>query len=228
MTLISDQQSPVQALIPFTGFYMLDVKIGSFIMVDTEQLTVLGSGGKPVSTYSATVTLCADGVTSKQFSLGSHCTFNDNNLVITNTVIGGTTANLRFSNASGNSSVSGTFNDKHVAGSSPFAPISLSLWSGTYYTQGPVDNKVYPYAPTLKIDPDGTVFFAADGAALKPVQQYSYDYAMFVIGLVLGPDPTKATLFEMGTASGWGRVAGNAEHGQMLVSIQLQQPVPNL
>ena len=32
----------------------------------------------------------------------------------------------------------------------------------------------------------------------------------------------------MGTSSGWGRVAGNATDGTMLVNIQLQEPVPKL
>jgi len=220
--------SGVQALIPFTGFYMLDAKISSFIMVDTEQLTALNAGGQPVSSYSAIVTLCTDGVTSAQFTLGSNCTFKDKHLVITDPATEGTIASLHFDNSSGASSVSGKINDKPVTGSSPFSPIDLALWSGTYYAQGAVDNKKYPYTKTLKIDPDGTVYFASNGADLKPVKNYTYDYAMFVIGLVLESDPTKATLFEMGTASGWGRVAGNAEHGQLLVSIQLQKPVPNL
>lgn len=220
--------SGVQALIPFTGFYMLDAKIGSFIMVDTEQLTTLDTSGHPVNKYSDTITLCTDGVTSTQFSLGSNCTFKDKHLVITDPTDRHPLADLHFDKSSGASSVSGKIHDKHVKGSSPFSPIDLTLWSGTYYTQGTVDNKVYPYTRTLQIDPDGKVYFAANGADLKPVKNYTYDYAMFVIGLVSESDPTKATLFEMGTASGWGRVAGNAEHGQLLVSIQLQEPVPNL
>ncbi|MFJ4144113.1 hypothetical protein [Pseudomonas sp. NPDC089734] len=225
MTSSSAAQSSVQALIPFTGFYTLDPEIGSFVMVGTDQVT---SGAS--TTYTAKITVSKDGQTSEQFSLGDNCTFSDNTLVISATVPGGTSAKLVFDNSKGISSVTGTISNEgsvsmSVSGTSPFAPIDLALWSGTYYTQGPVENKVYPYTAMLKINSDGTVYFAADGKNLTPVQNYSYDYAMFVIALVLD---SGLRLFEMGTASGWGRVAGSAENGQMLVSIRLQEPAPNL
>lgn len=230
MTPNINQQSSKKALIPFTGFYTLDASIGSFFMVDTNMsCTIPNPGAAPVCTYNATITISSDGQTSEQFLWASNWIFDDTNLVIPDAA-GGTIANLNFSNTSGAISVSGTIYGNEVSGSTPFGPVQLSLWNGTYYAQGSAyqihDQLVYPYIAALQVNPDGTVLFGSDGNELQPVQSYWYDYGMFVIGLQI--DPTKPLLFEMGTSSGWGRVAGNAEHGQMLVSIQLQEPVPNL
>ena len=48
---------------------------------------------------------------------------------------------------------------------------------------------------------------------------------MFVVAVTL---QGKAQLYEMGTASLWGRVAGNATDGSVLVNLQMQVPVPHL
>lgn len=226
MTSSGVSQSSIQGLIKFTGFYMVDSKIGSFVMIDTELVSTSG-----LATYKATLTVSWDGQTSQQVSLQDNYTFSSDTLVITPTLLGGISATLAFSQNPGFNSVSGTVSNGtaqslQVSGTSQFMPIELNLWSGTYYAQGAEDNGVYPYAATLQVKGDGTTYYAADGASLTQVQDYSYDYAMFVIALIL--DSGKVTLFEMGTASGWGRVAGNAEHGQLLVSIKLQQQVKNL
>ena len=42
------------------------------------------------------------------------------------------------------------------------------------------------------------------------------------------PRTPRSLLYEMGTASLWGRVAGNATDGSVLVSLQLQVPAPHL
>jgi hypothetical protein len=109
--------------------------------------------------------------------------------------------------------------------------VQLSDWIGTYYRQGQPQGQGgllhYPYTPGLEIAANGTVSYAPPGGDLQAVPSYWYDYGMFVVGLMLSQQ-APSILYEMGTSSGWGRVAGDAEHGKMLVSIQRQEPAPNL
>ena len=221
-----EQQSPAQALIPFTGYYTLDAASGAFVSVDTNSILL---GAEEIE-YAAAITISSDGQTSEQYPLGPNCTFNGGCLKITN-ADGGTIADLAFSEEGGLCSVNGTIRGAAVIGSMLFGPISVSIWAGTYYRQGhPVQHGgllQYPYTAMLQIEADGTVLFAADGAELQPVPSYWYDYGMFVVGFTPAPQ-AQSWLFEMGTSAGWGRVAGNATDGSMLVSIRLQKPAPHL
>jgi hypothetical protein len=88
----------------------------------------------------------------------------------------------------------------------------------------------YPYTPALQVNADGSMSYTVtEGGEMKPVPSYWYDYGMFVIGLMnVGEPDNVPKLYEMGTSSGWGRVAGDASTGVMLVSLQLQEPAPHL
>lgn len=224
--LPSPATSPAQAIIPYTGFYTLDPSIGSFVLVDTNFAAMAGA---PAPVYGAQVSLSTDGKTSTVYVVGSAgCTFDDTTLTITD---GATTvATLAFATGGGTTSVSGTIGAATVSGETPFAPIELSVFAGTYYTQtgaiGSGPSATYLYAPKLKIDADGTVSYAfgTDGV-WTTVPNYWYDYAMFVVSFAVDGKPMT---FEMGTSAGWGRVAGDAGGGSMLVSIQQNQPIPSL
>lgn len=225
MTNGQGQQSPAQALVQFTGYYASDVVSGAFVSVDTNSLWTAGA---PSIDYSAKIAVSTDGETSAEYDVGPGWTFYQGRLVIPGPD-GGTIGVLNFSETAGVCSMEGTIGDTPVSGSTLFAPIPLSLWTGTYYRQGlpdmPIEPIQYPYAAALQIDADGSVQFAADGGELQPVPSYSYSFGMFVIGLTL---PSGEQLFEMGTASEWGRVAGDATDGSMLVSIRLNKPAPHL
>jgi hypothetical protein len=234
MSSNSEQQSPAQALIPFTGFYTLDAATGSFVMVDTNSVWLDGE-----VEYDAKITISSDGQTSETYPLGPNCKYSDGSLVITDSE-GSTIADLALSEQAGVCSIQGTIGGTDVAGSTPFGPIPLSIWSGTYYRQGKPTSDIspvqYPFEAALQIEADGTVQFAVEGGTLQPVPSYWYDYGMFVVIFKLeqaasGADTPQKTLsytFEMGTASGWGRVAGDATDGSMLVSIRLNEPAPHL
>ncbi|NHZ89884.1 hypothetical protein F2P45_12795 [Massilia sp. CCM 8733] len=227
----TNSPSTAQTLIPFTGYYTLNANTGAFLMIDTSMActSLPGSLGNPVATeYSATVTFSADGETSTQYRRASDFTLTGSQLVIKG-ADGTVTANLTFTPAAGGMSVSGTFLGKEVNGATPFGPVQLSVWNGTYYQQSVSKAPAaapYTFTPMLQIDPDGTVSYATDHG-MQAVISYWYDYAMFVLG-VPSDDPLTPHLYEMGTSSGWGRVAGNAEKGGMLVSIRQQLPVPSL
>ncbi len=215
---------PAQAIIPYTGFYTLDAATGTFVLVDTNFAWAAGT-----KLHSAQVSISTDGDTSTVYTVGSDgCSFEGDTLTIMD---GETTvADLTFATVDGATSVSGTIEGDSVSGSTPFAPIEMAVFAGTYYQQtgsigsGPMTT--YLYAPKLMVGADGSLSYAPeDDGKLIPVPNYWYDYAMFVISFGLDG---KAITFEMGTSAGWGRVAGDASVGGMLVSIRQNQPVPNL
>ncbi len=232
MSSAPGQTSQAQALIPYTGFYVVDATTNAFVMVDTHEVwTASPTGGQ--SQYFGTITLCPDGVTSNKFEIGGGASFDGTTLTVSDGQ-GGAAATLSFSSTSSGVSLSGTLYGAQVKGTTPFGPVLLPLWTGTYYGQGAVEHHGgllhYPYTPALQVNPDGSMLYTAtQGGEMKPVSSYWYDYGMFVIGLMgVGAAGSPPKLYEMGTSSGWGRVAGDADSGVMLVSLQLQQLAPNL
>jgi hypothetical protein len=224
MTANIDQQSDPQGLVPFTGYYALDGGDDMFVMVDTNATCVV-SAGQPATSYGATITISPDGIISTRYTLGPNCSFDGSTLTITD-LGGALVAQLSFDNSASPSRLAGTLHGKAVTGKSPFGPVQLSLWSGTYYLQLPKQSgEEYIYVPSLQINPDGTISYTDGTTPIQPIKNYWYDYGMFVIEL-----QTKdgIVIWEMGTTTGWGRVAGNASDGQMLVSIQLQEQAPHL
>lgn len=218
-----------QPLVQFTDYYPLPNVAGAFVMVDTSMRSASGQ-----ASYHATITISTDGETSAQYDW-SACTLEGNTLVITddNKMV----ATLSFTPAAGGTQLNGTIVGYAgvVQAASPFAPVELSVWEGTYYAQLPQtqaqdQTPQYSYAPALQVNADqggtGAVWWASGDAPLQQISNFWYDYGMFVIGLVF--EDGSQVLYEMGTSSGWGRVAGDAQDGQMLVSIQLQQPAPHL
>lgn len=228
-----DQNSQAQALIPYTGFYIVDPTTNAFVMVDTHEVwTASPTGGAPTTDYFGTITLSPDGVNSNKFEIGDGAKFDGTTLIVPDGQ-GGAFATLTFGRTSTGVSVQGTMGTAQVSGVTPFGPVQLALWTGVYYEQGPVQHNGgllhYPYAPTLQVNADGSMLYATNGGAMQPVPSYWYDYGMFVIGLMNIGEPENAPkLYEMGTSSGWGRVAGDASTGVMLVSLQLQEPAPHL
>ena len=221
--------SSAQALVPYTGYYPLPSVPGAFVTVDTS----MTSSGDTVS-YDASVTISTDGLNSTQYA-ASACALDGNTLVITGQA--GTVATLAFTPTTGGMQVSGTITDYagEAQGMSPFAPVDFSVWDGIYYAQLPsllVQGVPTPFlfVPALQVKADAqgnpSVWWAASGAPLQQAAWLRYDFAMFVIAFALpeGAD----MMFEMGTAAGWGKVAGNAKNGSLLVSIQQQVPVTNL
>ncbi|HEX8572998.1 MAG TPA: hypothetical protein VF759_09615 [Allosphingosinicella sp.] len=229
MDIDVEQQSQAEALIPFTGYYTLDSALGSFVAVETRSNWQAGASA-PTIEYEATIAISSDGQTSEQYSLGPNCSFEFNQLLITDPA-GDTIADLSFSNEGGLGSLQGMVAGSQVTGTTPFGPVELSIWAGTYYRQGPPfmirDVLQYPYVAALQIGTDGSVQFASGSEPLQPLPSYSYVYGMFVISFPAAPQiPTQ--ILEMGTDSVWGRVAGDASNGSMLVALQLQQPAPQL
>lgn len=220
--------SSAQALVPYTGYYPLPNVPGAFVTVDTNMTSADGS-----VTYDATVTISTDGINSTQYA-ASACTLDGATLVIAGQT--DPVASLTFTAAAGGTRLDGTIAGYvgPAQGVSPFAPVDFAVWDGIYYAQIPsllVQGVPTPYGfvPALQIKTDGqgnNTVWAGSGGTLEQVTGFRYDFAMFVIAYV--PVDGPEVMYEMGTATGWGKVAGNAKNGSMLVSIQQQVPVTNL
>lgn len=206
-------------LIPFTGFYALSAGSGSFILIDTNLINADGA-----ITYEASITLSLEGTSSGKYDFAACCTFVNNVLTVNNGAQVIASVTLSSVNSGGIvSQLSGTYDGVPVKGSTPFNPIPMDVFATTYYdaiqtTEGAI------YVETLKIEPNGAVYYRPDGyGELLPVDAYFYNYAMFVIEFVVAG---QKTTLEMGTASGSGRVAGNSNKGGLLVSICNVTPYP--
>lgn len=218
--------SSAQALVPYTGYYPLSQVAGAFVTIGTN----MTSTGVDVS-YDATVTISIDGQNSTQYGWND-CAVEGNTLVISTAT--GIVASLNFSPAIAGMQLSGTIAGYtgEVQAVSPFAPVDFKVWYGTYYAQQKPTGQPphYAFVPVLEVKEDAqgnpSVWWSPGSAPLKQVAAFQYDFSMFVIGFASGENAS--ILFEMGTAAGWGRVAGNAAYGQLLVSIQQQVPVHNL
>ena len=206
-------------LIPFTGFYTLSSGSGSFLLIDTN---FIYSGG--VITYEASVTLSTDGAASDKYDFAQYCTFVENVLTVSNGAQTVATATLSNVNSGGIvSMLNGTVKGVAVTGTTPFNPIQIDVFAADYYQalQTPVGTQ---YVLTFQINADGSVAYRPDTRGdLLPIDVYAYNYAMFVIEFAVNG---QTVTFEMGTASGSGRVAGNSANGGMLVSICNITPYP--
>ena len=218
--------SSAQALVPFTGYYPLSQVAGAFVTIDTNMML-----NGTTASYQATVTISVDGQNSTTYTSDA-CRFDGNTLVITGQV--GPVASLVFTAAAGGMEMSGTITgyagEAHAV--SPFAPVDISVWYGTYYAQKAPTGQPphYDFYPVLEVKADEqgnpSVWWTDGTVPMQLITGFAYDFAMFVIAFT--PKNHGEVMFEMGTAAGWGRVAGNAKGGQLLVSIQQQVAVKNL
>ncbi len=206
-------------LIPYTGFYALSSGSGSFLLIDTNFIYNNGA-----ITYEASITISTDGVSSDKYDFAQCCTFADNVLTVSNGTSTVASVTLSSVNSGGVvSALSGTVGGVQVTGTTPFNPIEIDVFAAEYYetlqtSGGPV------YVAKFRINTDGSIAYRPDdGGDLVPVQLYAYNYAMFVIEFAVAG---KTITFEMGTAPGSGRVAGNSANGSMLISIGKVTPYP--
>lgn len=210
--------SVAEALVPFTGYYTLSAGSGSFVLVDTNFLYALVDGA-PVLTYKSTITLSLDGVSSAVFDADACCTFESGNLTVAYDGIVAAELYLYNDASNGNvSSLTGTVMGTAVTGSTPFNPIEMQTFATTYYEA--VDGG---FQMRLTINDDYSVWYSDGTGQPVQIQEYFYNYAMFVVGFeVNGGKQT----FEMGTTAGNGRVAGNSANATLFVSVTSSNTYP--
>ena len=198
-------------LVPFTGYYTLDAGTGSFLLIDTNLIYIDGA-----ISHEASITISADGVSSDTYAFAQCGAFADG--VLTVAWDGQTIAQVTLAGNAGNGNITtlnGTVNGATVSAVNPFNPIPMSVFAAEYYDK--LEMTTTPlYVAKFRIGADGSVAYNGEGGELQPVTQYAFNYAMFVIQFAAGG---QTVTFEMGTAPGSGRVAGNSANGGMLVSI---------
>ena len=199
--------NPVDELITYTGYYALNEFPGGFVLVDTNLIYDFGN-----RINTATITISIDGVNSSVFAFAGHCSFDGRRLIVRDSG-GGEIASLNFYKDPDRglmSAFTGGIDGMGVSGQTPFNPILLPEFAADYYPIGVPDFQ-------LSMRQDYSVFFRLNNGDVIRIDEYSYNYAMFVIQFAAGG---QTNTFEMGTAMGYGRVAGNSAHAGLLVSIQ--------
>lgn len=200
--------NPVDLLITYTGYYALDGRPGAFVLVDTNLIYAL-DGATAIGTNTATITIAMDDVSSTIYAFDGHCSFDGRTLTVTDD--GRLIASLNFYKDDNQvSAFSGTIHGDPVTARTPFNPIQLPVFATDYFTIGGQD-------VMLRIGADYSVFCRLNDGILTRIDEYSYNYAMFVIEFTAGGE---TNAFEMGTAMGFGRVAGNSARAGLLVSIR--------
>lgn len=183
-------------LVPFTGYYQMNVAPGAFLSIDT---TVAVATQPPADSIDVTISLSMDGATATTFTAADGIAFDGTTLTIPNLV------NLVFTRdyqAGRLVSFAGQVGGSTVTGSTYYNAVPLAAFVGNYFD-------VVTGKPVLAIaGPDDIRFdFAifAGGGALQPVAGYRYNPGMFVLSFS-GADGSAFTVM-LGTAGAGGLAA---------------------
>lgn len=214
--------STAEQLVPFTGMYTLDAGSGAFFLIDT-YLFCSNTGGVASMAHTGTVTISMDGISSSVYDCASCCTFDKGNLTITYNSDKIAEVFLYRDYCNGNSSaLRGTVQGTAVTGVTPFRPIQLPVFAAEYFETPPPPPAVSPTCPPgtiqgrLLIKADYSVWYREGFGEYVQIDQYLYNFGMFVVEFKLNG---AGYAFEMGTAAGYGRVAGNSAKAGLLISI---------
>jgi hypothetical protein len=174
-----------KSLVPFTGYYAMDIAAGAFLSIDTSEAW---STSAPIS--SVTVTVSTDGAASKTYPIDDTTTFDGRTLIIPDVL------HIVFERKYNNgilTNFSGKIYGKDAKGNTRFNPLTLSTFIGSYL-EIPTGKNV------LVITESGVEFDF--GSGLQPITQYAFNPLMFVLSFN-GPTGQKYTLM-MGTAGSMG------------------------
>jgi len=181
-------------LVPFTGYYSMNVAPGAFLSIDTIEQRSISATEK---TTSIKISVSMDGKFAAAYPFSDGATFDGVRL----NVPGQLTLDFAREYRDGRLvSFSGRIGDVKVSGETYFNQVPLSAFVGNYYD-------VQTSKPALSITSDLELLFdlsifSGGPGELQRVQSYSYLPAMYVL-MFSGehaPESTKFTLM-LGTAS---------------------------
>jgi hypothetical protein len=185
-------------LVPFTGYYSMDVAPGAFLSIDTtEERSVSASQPTPSvrETIDVSINVSMVGKSCTSYSFSDGATFDGVTLDIPGRL---TLAFSRHYRDGHLASFTGTIGGVSVKGESYFNQVPLSAFTGDYYD-------VETSRKVLSIRGGSVLFdfsiFADASGELQQVKSYSYLPAMFVLTFIGEPDAehSKFTLM-LGTA----------------------------
>lgn len=186
-------------LVPFTGYYSMNVAPGAFLSIDTlEERSI--SSGRPISalqeTISISIHVSMDGKACSAYSFGDGATFDGGRLDIPGQLTLDFTRHYKDGRLA---SFTGTIEGVSVNGETYYNPVPLSAFVGDYYDVH-TSRKVLSIADDLVVSFDFSTFGSAPGE-LQQVRSYRYAPAMFVLTFAGEPNPQAgAFTLMLGTA----------------------------
>jgi hypothetical protein len=192
-------------LVPFTGYYPMDIQAGAFLSIDTTENRSM-SPVSPLNYSSVEISVSMDGKTSKTYHFDFQTQFDGSKLIIPGVL------ELTFTREYDNgilTKFSGTIGGTAVTGSTRFNPVPLDSFIGEYFevVSGQPKN-------VLTINSDTDIQFDFGTGTLSPVTSYSYNPAMYVLTFT-GEDSTAYTLM-LGTTGAMG-LACSIQHDSTAV-----------
>lgn len=180
-------------LVPFTGYYQMDMAPGAFLSIDTTEVATI----QPLAdSIDVTISLSLDGTAAKTFTSADGIGFDGTTLTIPDLA---TLVFTRDYQAGRLVSFAGQVAGSTVTGSTYYNAVPLAAFVGTYFD-------VTTGKPVLAIAGPHDIRFdfaiSAGGGALSPVAAYRYNPGMFVLSFS-GADGTAFTAM-LGTAGAGG------------------------
>jgi len=189
----------VSKLVPFTGYYSMNLAPGAFLSIDTVEERSM-SPIQPISpiqkTTNISINVSMDGKSATTYVFGGGATFDGATLNIP----GKLTLDFTREYSDGHLvTFSGTIGGVNVNGETYYNPVPLSAFIGDYY-----DMETSKLALSIRSDAEILFDFSIFSAPGKLEQVYSYSYvpAMFVLTFSgrSSSEPKSFTLM-LGTAS---------------------------
>jgi hypothetical protein len=195
---MENRVTDVLKLVPFTGYYSMNVAPGAFLSIDTieERSTSPGQSTDHEAT-SIAINVSMDGKSATTYPFGNGVTFDGVTLTIPGHL------SLDFSREYSDSHLvafAGTIGDLKVEGETYFNQVPLSAFVGDYYDVQ-TSRLVLSIKDDLALFFDFSLFSAAPGEP-QQVSSYAYVPAMFVLTFSGEPssESRKFTVM-LGTAS---------------------------
>jgi len=199
----------VSKLVPFTGYYSMNVAPGAFLSIDTTEIH--SSGTSDTTNIDINVSMDGKHVVTYHFKpLIDGATFDGRTLHIPGGPAEQHKLHLDFAREYNDGHLvafSGTIGSVNVNGESYYNPVPLSAFIGDYYY---VDPKTGATTKVVSLTSEGKILFdfsvlSKPSGQLQPVDSYSYVPAMFVVSFagISGSGPSSFMLM-MGTASNYG------------------------
>ncbi|WP_428233131.1 hypothetical protein [Flavobacterium sp.] len=212
----NDNNDNIEELIPFTGYYSLDVASGSFVSIDTNEYYINKQKAIRPKRSQIIISVSLDGKTSDQYTFNNQMTFVNNVLTIPNVL------QLKFKRDFIDGKLvtfKGNIGENNVNGFTRFNPVRLSEFKGTYFN---ISSSITSLTIVEKKE-FTEVNYNIDNT-LIPIEFYSYNPAMYVLNFYAGKDNNSYTLM-LGTFGSHGLAcssmytANGKNNNEFLVTI---------